>query len=95
MIVFRRVNFSDMADRYYIKKVLYSKFAEAKTTHSPKRDDGSVTIQKIPTSEGARKERKRKLEAGIADGEIRPMVSFFKCNLSKILRKGCEFCSQT
>ena len=54
---------------------LVSKFTETKPAHSPKRVDGSVTIQKLPTVEGVRKERKRKIESGIIDDETRLMVS--------------------
>ena len=54
---------------------LVSKFTETKPAHSPKRVDGSVTIQKLPTAEGVRKERKRKIESGIIDDETRLMVS--------------------
>lgn len=46
---------------------------ETKPAHSPKRVDGSVTIQKLPTVEGVRKERKRKIESGIIDDETRLM----------------------
>ncbi|KAJ7365451.1 hypothetical protein OS493_005559 [Desmophyllum pertusum] len=73
MFVFRRVNVSDMAaNRYYIKKV-YSKSAEVEGVHCPRREVGSVSIQKIPSAEGIRKEKKRKLEAILAAADIRQM----------------------
>lgn len=91
MFVFRRVNVSDMAaNRYYIKKV-YSKSAEVEGVHCPRREVGSVSIQKIPSAEGIRKEKKRKLEAILAAADIRQMVSLFEAICSKSHVSGVNF----
>ena len=75
MLVFRRVNFSDM--RYYIKKLLF-KSTEGKAARSPRREGGScVSPQNVSTTEGLRKDRKRKLDAVIVEDDTRPAVSSF------------------
>ncbi|XP_022777959.1 polyhomeotic-proximal chromatin protein-like isoform X2 [Stylophora pistillata] len=58
-------------EQHYERKIVPEK--ETKPAPSPKRVDGSVAIQKIPTGEGVRKERKRKLEVGMTDEETRLM----------------------
>lgn len=81
MLIFRRVNFSDM--RYYIKQLL-SKSAEGRTARSPRGEARScVSPQNVSTTEGLRTERKRKLDAVIVEDDTRLTVSMFKAIWSK------------
>ena len=73
MLVFRRVNCSDM--RYYIKQLLF-KSAEGKAVRSPREElRGCGSSQNVSTTEGLRKDRKRKLDAVIVEDDARPTVS--------------------
>ena len=81
MLVFRRVNFSDM--RFYIKQLL-SKSAEGKAVRSPRREvRGAMSSQNVSTTEGARKERKRKLDAIIVEDHTKQTVSFLRAICSR------------
>lgn len=75
MLVFRRVKCSDM--RYYIKQLLF-KCAEGKATRSPRGEGrGCGSPQNMSTTEGLRKDRKRKLDAVLVEDDTRPTVSCF------------------
>lgn len=82
MLVFRRVNVSDM--RYYIKQLL-SKSAERKAVRSPRKEArGSVSSQNVSITEGVRaKDRKRKLDAVIVEDDTGQKVSLFKAIFSR------------
>lgn len=77
MLVFRRVNVSDM--RYYINQLL-SKSAEGKAARSPKREVHSApsSSQNVSAAEGVRKERKRKLDTVVVDDDRSQRVSCLK-----------------
>ena len=73
MLVFRRVNCSDM--RYYITQLLFES-AEGKTTRNLRGEGrGCGPPQNISTTEGLRKDRKRKLDAVLVEDDTRPTVS--------------------
>lgn len=75
MLVFRRVNCSDM--RYYIKQLLF-KSSKGKGARSPRGEErGCGSPQNVSTTEGLRKDRKRKLDAVIVEDDTRPTVSSF------------------
>ena len=75
MLVFRRVDCSDM--RYYIKQLLF-KSSKGKGARSPRADErGCGSPQNVSTTEGLRKDRKRKLDAVIVEDDTRPTVSSF------------------
>lgn len=80
MLVFRRVKISDM--RYYIKQLL-SKSAEGKAARSPRKEvRGPLSSQNVSTTEGVRKDRKRKLDTVIVKDDTRQTVSEFKASCS-------------
>lgn len=102
MLVFRRVNFSDL--RYYIKQLLF-KSAEGKAARIPRGEGRScVSPQSVSTTEGLRKDRKRKLDAVIIEDDTRPTVSNvfkhftfedFEWTHNWLLHIFCALCSRT